>query len=164
MTTAIPEGFDFVLDADETYEPKKLPRGIVKMGGRDYEVRCPKDSLPMLLNRIRRDAEGENADAVDQEEIIRKLIAACFDPQDTEDIVERIVSPYDHQLSVAFLVDTVKRVYEKYESVMDEQYEELGIQNPLKQPQDHKKPAARKTTSRKPAAKKAAPRRAAARG
>lgn len=152
---AAPE-FDFYLDADEAYEPAQLPSGKVKMGGKEYVVRCPKDSLPMLLGRIQTRVDEAESPAV-QEEIITNLVAACFEPEDTADIVERVVDPHDRVLSIAFLVDTVKRVYEQYAPFLDKNYEELGIENPVKQPQD------RKPSSKKPrAAKAAAPAKKAA--
>lgn len=153
--------FDFYIDADDAYEPIKMPQGVVKMGGREYQVRCPKDSLPMLLQRIQAKAEaGEGG----EEEVIGQLIAACFEQEDTEDILERIVDPHDRVLSVAFLMDTVRRVYEQYAPLLDKGYEELGIENPVKQPQDRKpsskKPGAKKAVAKKAVAKKAPARRA----
>ncbi|MEV6400566.1 hypothetical protein AB0M39_38295 [Streptomyces sp. NPDC051907] len=160
--------FDFYLDADDEYQPEQLPTGVVKMGGKEYVVRCPKDSLPMLLGRIQARAQ-EAEDPALQEEVITQLVAACFDPDDTADIVERVISPYDRHLSIAFLVDTVQRVYKQYAPLLDKGYEELGIENPIKQPEDRKpsskKPGARKAVAKKTtaAAKKTAAKRTAAR-
>lgn len=147
--------FDFYIDADDAYEPEQLPTGVVKMGGKEYTVRCPKDSLPMLLGRIQNKAR-DTEDLAVQEEMISQLVAACFGPEDAEEIVERIVSPYEHAFSLAFLMDTVQRVYKQYEPLLDKNYEELGMENPVKQPGD------RKPSSKKPGAKKAAPRKATA--
>ncbi|MFE2934958.1 hypothetical protein [Streptomyces sp. NPDC059278] len=156
--------FDFYIDADDEYQPKQLPKGVVKMGGKKYPVRCPKDSIPMLLGRIQNKAHDEEDLSV-QEEMISQLVAACFEPEDAEEIVERIISPYEHSFSVAFLMDTVQRVYKQYEPLLDKDYEELGMENPVKQPGDRKpsskKPGAKKAVPRKAAAAKAAPRRAA---
>jgi hypothetical protein len=170
-TTATPPVFDFYLDADDQYQPKQLPTGTVKMGGKEYTVHCPKDSLPMLLGRI--DAQARAAkEPAEQEEIIRSLVAACFDPDDATDIINRVVSPYERLFSVAFLVDVVQKVYQQYGPLLDAEYAELGIENPVKQPTD--RPASSKTgrpagraagkktaTAKKAAAAKTAARRAA---
>lgn len=165
---AAPKNLDFYLDADDAYKPLDLPTGIVKMGGKEYTVRCPKDSLPMLLSRIESQAQQEGQDLAIQEELISKLVAACFEPDDTAEIVERVISPYDRTLSIAFLVDTVQRVYKQYAPYLDAAYDELGLENPVKQPQDRKtskKPGARKAVAAKktaaPAKRTRAPRRTA---
>jgi len=143
---------DFYIDADDAYEPKKLPTGVVKMGGQEYTVRCPKDSLPILLGRIEQRARDAR-DIAAQEEIIRQLLAACFEPDDVPAIMERVISPYERGLSIAFLVDTVQRVYEKYAPFLDKEYEELGVENPMKKPTDRlpssKKPSRRKAVAAK---------------
>lgn len=142
------EQFDFYLDADDEYTPQHLPTGRVKMGGQEYTVRCPKDSLPMLLGRIQAQAQ-EAEDTGLQEDVIVQLVSACFEQEDVADIIERIVSPHDRQFTIAFLLDTVQRVYAKYAPLLEKGYEELGIENPIKQPEDHK------ASSKKPGAKKA---------
>lgn len=161
---------DFYLDADDSYAPRKLPQGIVKMGGVEYSVRCPKDSLPIMLGRIERRAH-ESKDPAEQEEIIRRLLEACFEEKDVPEILERVISPQERSFSIAFLVDTVQRVYQQYAAVLDEQYEELGVKNPVKQPADRlpssrkqrpkalpsaKKTAAKKTARKTPAKKTSA--------
>lgn len=155
MAEAAPSELDFYIDADDAYEPRRLPTGVVKMGGTKYMVRCPKDSLPILLGRIERRAK-EAPDAAAQEEIITQLLSACFEQEDVPKIVERVISPYERQLSIAFLVDTVQRVYQKYAPFLDREYEELGIENPVKQPQD-RLPSSKKPKRPKAVAAKKAP-------
>jgi hypothetical protein len=150
---------DFYIDADDAYTPAAMPKGVVKMGGVEYSVRCPKDSLPMLLGRIEAQAE-ELKTAAAYEDVVRQVAAAVFEPEDTDSILERVIDPAERLLSVAFLIDTVRRVYEAYGPYMDKAYEELGLENPVKkagakQPQDRQ-------TSRKPGAKKAAARKTTA--
>lgn len=159
------KALDFYLDADDTYEAREMPTGIVKMGGKEYTVRCPKDSLPMLLNRLGTEV-GKAEDLGAQEELIRQLVAASFEPDDVDEILARVVSPYERTLTVAFLVDTVQRVYEAYAPMLNEGYEEMGVESPLKKkPQDRqtsRKPGTRKAVAaKKTAAKKTAGRRAA---
>jgi hypothetical protein len=156
---------DFYIDADDAYTPAAMPKGVVKMGGNEYEVRCPKDSLPMLIGRIEAKAEELKTPAA-YEDVVRQMASAVFEPDDVELILERVIDPAERGLSVAFLIDTVRRVYEAYGPYMDKAYEELGLENPVKKtgprkPQDRQatsKPAAKKTTSRKPAARKTAAR------
>lgn len=143
---------DFFIDADDAYTPAELPQGVVLMGGKQYPVRCPKDSLPMLLGRIEEQAKDIKEIAA-YEDIVRNLAAAVFTKEDTDEILERVVSPYEERVSVAFLISTVRKVYEAYAPYLDQGYEELGLENPVKQPQD------RKPSSKKPGAKKAAPAR-----
>lgn len=145
---------DFYIDADDAYTPAQMPQGVVKMGGTEYAVRCPKDSLPILLGRIEERA-AELKTAAAYEDVVRQLTAAVFEPEDVDAILERVVDPAERQLSVAFLIDTVRRVYEAYGPYLDKAYEELGLENPVKktgprQPTDRQ-------PSRKTAAKKAAP-------
>jgi hypothetical protein len=153
-----PDALEFYIDADDAYTPAEMPTGVVKMGGQEYTVRCPKDSLPMLIGRIEAQAQDLKTAAA-YEGVVRQLAAAVFEPDDVEAILERVIDPAERQLSVAFLMDTVRRVYEAYGPYLDKAYEELGLENPVKktgprQPQDRQ-------TSRKPGAKKAAPKRAA---
>jgi hypothetical protein len=150
---AQPAALDFYIDADDAYTPAEMPQGVVKMGGVEYSVRCPKDSLPMLLGRIEARAE-ELKTAAAYEDVVRQLAAAVFEPEDVDAILERVVDPAERQLSVAFLIDTVRRVYEAYGPHLDKAYEELGLENPVKKT-GPKQPTDRKT-SRKPGAKKAA--------
>lgn len=145
---------EFYIDADDAYTPAQLPNGAVKMGGQDYAVRCPKDSLPMLLGRIEAKA-GELKTAAAYEDVVRQLASAVFEPEDVEAILERVIDPAERQLSVAFLMDTVRRVYEAYGPYLDKAYEEMGLENPVKKT-GPKQPTDR-PTSRKPGARKAAP-------
>lgn len=151
---------DFYIDADDAYTPAAMPNGVVKMGGTEYSVRCPKDSLPMLLGRIEAKAD-ELKTAAAYEGVVRQLASAVFEPDDVTAILERVIDPAERQLSVAFLMDTVRRVYEAYGPHLDRAYEELGLENPVKKT-GPKQPADRKT-SKKPGARKAAPRKTAAR-
>lgn len=154
-----PEPLDFYLDVDDTYEPEQLPTGTVKMGGTEYRVHCPKDSLPMLLSRIQNRTTAGELPLEEQERLIRDLVAAVFEPDDADHIMERVISPYEPTFSIAFLVHTVERVYHAYAPLMDEQYEELGMQNPVKKPQDRLPPASKKQNQPKtaPARKTKAP-------
>ena len=149
------DALEFYIDADDAYTPQEMPKGTVKMGGVDYPVRCPKDSLPMLIGRIEAKA-AELKTAAAYEDVIRQLAAAVFEEADVEAILERIVDPSERQLSVAFLMDTVRRVYEAYGPHLDKAYEELGLENPVKKT-GPKAPQDRKPSSRKPPARKAAP-------
>ncbi|MFC4328376.1 hypothetical protein ACFPC0_11110 [Streptomyces andamanensis] len=157
----VAEALDFYIDADDAYTPAKLPQGAVKMGGEKYPVRCPKDSLPILLGRIESRAP-EIKSAEGYEDVIRQICAAVFTSEDTEKIIERIISPYEEKLSIAFLLDTVRRVYEKYGPYLDQAYEELGLENPTKQPTDRKAPTSKRAAAKKVPAKKASSRKPAA--
>ena len=149
-----PDALTFYIDADDAYTPAEMPQGVVKMGGVEYSVRCPKDSLPMLLGRIEAQA-AELKTAAAYEDVVRQLAAAVFEPDDVEAILERVVDQNERTLSVAFLMDTVRRVYEAYGPHLDKAYEELGLENPVKKT-GPKTPQDRKPSSRKPPAKKAA--------
>lgn len=153
------EDLTFYIDADDAYTPQEMPTGVVKMGGQEYPVRCPKDSLPMLIGRIEEQA-SELKTAAAYEDVVRQLAAAVFDSDDVEAILERVVDQSERQLSVAFLMDTVRRVYEAYGPYLDKAYEELGLENPVKKTGAPKQPQDRKPSS-KPAAKKATPARKA---
>lgn len=155
-----PDDLTFYIDADDAYEPAAMPTGVVKMGGQEYKVRCPKDSLPMLIGRIEAQAADLKTPAA-YEGVVRQLAAATFEPEDVELILERVIDPAEHQLSVAFLMDTVRRVYEAYGPYLDKAYEELGLENPVKKT-GPKQPQDRKPSSRKAPAKKAAKKTAAA--
>lgn len=156
---------DFFIDADDEYTPADMPKGSVKMGGATYPVRCPKDSLPMLLGRIEEQAK-EIKEPSQYEDIVRKLASAVFSAEDTDEILERVVDPAEGALSVAFLMSTVRRVYQAYEPYLNQSYEELGLENPVKQPQDRKpsskKPGAKKVARKAPAKKTTAARKTAA--
>lgn len=149
-----PDALEFYIDADDAYEPAAMPSGVVKMGGTEYSVRCPKDSLPMLIGRIEAQA-SELKTAAAYEDVVRQLASAVFESDDVETILERVVDPTEQALSVAFLMDTVRRVYEAYGPYLDKAYEELGLENPVKKT-GVKAPQDRKPSSRKPPAKKAA--------
>lgn len=149
-----PDALEFYIDADDAYTPAEMPSGVVKMGGQEYKVRCPKDSLPMLLGRIEAQAE-ELKTAAAYEDVVRKLAAAVFEPEDVEAILERVVDQGERLMSVAFLMDTVRRVYEAYGPYLDKAYEELGLENPVKKTGGPKQPQDRKPSSKKPPARKA---------
>lgn len=146
---------DFFIDVDDSYNPRELPEGRVRMGGKEYRVRCPKDSLPILLRRYEKDAEGK------EEEIMRTVLASAFDPDDVQEIMERVLDPYERIIGVKFVMHTVQEVYKAYEPMMDEDYQEMGLENPMKLG-GAKKPQDRLPSSKKQRPKAAPKKRAAA--
>lgn len=165
--------FDFVIDQDDAYAPEELPSGAVRMDGRMYPVRCPKDSLSVFLARLqRRAAESEDPQA--EEDLIRELLLSTFMEEDVEELLERVLDQRDRMFTLAFLMDTVRRVQREYEPYLTKQFEAMGLENPMSEdagqqrqvvggPTRQPLPPAQRSTSRKPAAKKTATKKTTAR-
>lgn len=152
---------DFVINADDGYEPEDLPPIKVDMDGVLYTAYCPKDSLPMTLARLKARMEKDNQDLAVHEEMVSRLLHAVFDKADAEAILDRVVDLSERKITVRFVMHVVELVQNHYAPLLEAKYKEMGVDAPGRpQPQDRlPKASARRTSPR--AAKATARRRAA---
>lgn len=159
---------EFILDADTGYDVDELPPVPIRVDGTVYEARCPKDSLPVLMARLQ-DRETLEKDLGRAEHLVRQVLLAIFSEEDADELMERLLDMAERRVTLAYVIHIVQMVAAHYETDLEAQYEEMGMNNPLA-PQEvpanrqarralDKAPAAARKPARKTAARKATAKR-----
>lgn len=159
---------EFILDADTGYDVDELPPVNIRVDGTVYEARCPKDSLPVLMARLQ-DRETLEKDLSRAEHLVRQVLLAIFSEEDADELMERLLDMAERRVTLAYVIHIVQMVAAHYETDLEAQYEEMGMNNPLA-PQEvpanrqarralDKAPAAARKPARKTAARKATAKR-----
>ena len=159
---------EFVLDADTSYDREELPSVPVKVDGKVYIAHCPKDSLPVLMARLN-DAQQIKDDPSLPEHLVRQILLSVFDPDDADELIERLLDMAERKVTLAYVIHVVRLVANHYQDDLEAQYAEMGMDNPLaaqeapanrEQRRALAKAPAKKTAAKKTAAKKTAARKA----
>jgi len=153
---------EFVLDADTSYDREELPSVPVRIDGKVYTAHCPKDSLPVLMARLQ-DRDQIAEDPSMPEHLVSQILLSVFDPEDAEELMERLLDMGERKVTLAYVIHVVRLVANHYEADLEAQYSEMGMDNPLRggeAPRNREqrralaKAPAKKTTAKKTAAKK----------
>lgn len=158
---------EFVLDADTSYDRQELPPVPVRIDGKVYTAHCPKDSLPVLMARLQ-DREQIADDPTMPEHLVSQILLSVFDKDDADELMERLLDMGERKVTLAYVIHVVRLVANHYEADLEQQYTEMGMDNPLRaapapanreerralakapaKKQAAKKTAAKKTTARK---------------
>lgn len=160
---------DFVLDADTGYDREELPSIRVRMDGVEYTAHCPKDSLPVLMARLQ-DAEAIKDDPALPERLVHQILLSIFDRDDAAEVLDRLLDMGERKITLAYVIHVVRMVADHYQTDLEAQYAEMGMDNPLRAPEPEPanreqrralaKAPAKKTTAKKTAAKKTTARKA----
>jgi hypothetical protein len=152
---------DFVLDADTGYDRNELPTVPIRVDGKVYTAHCPKDSLPVLMARLN-DAEQIKADPGMPEHLVSQILLSIFDQDDADELMARLLDMGERKVTLAYVIHVVRLVADHYETDLEAQYAEMGVDNPLRREEvpanraaRRAKPAAKKTAAKKTAARKA---------
>lgn len=156
---------EFILDADTGYDPQELPPVPVRVDGKVYQARCPKDSLPVLMARLQ-NSEDIAQNLGQAEHLVHQILLSIFDDDDARELMDRLLDMSERRVTLAYVIHVVNLVAGHYETDLNAQYDEMGMSNPLApaevEPANREqRRALTKAPARKTAAKKAAPARKA---
>lgn len=152
---------DFVLDADTGYDRSELPTVPIKVDGTLYTAHCPKDSLPVLMARLN-NAEQIKDDPGLPEHLVHQILLSIFDQEDADELMERLLDMAEKKVTLAYVIHVVRLVADHYETDLEQQYAEMGVDNPLRKEAAPANRAARraKAPAKKAVAKKTTPKKA----
>jgi hypothetical protein len=159
---------EFMLDADTSYDREELPSVPIKVDGTVYDAHCPKDSLPVLMARLQSRDQIANDPGL-PEHLVHQILLSIFNEDDAKELLDRLLDMAERKVTLAYVIHVVRLVADHYEKDLEEQYADMGMDNPLRgepEPANRAerraltKAPAKKTAAKKTAAKKtAAPRR-----
>lgn len=155
---------EFILDADTGYDPQELPPVSIRIDGKVYQARCPKDSLPVLMARLQ-NTDQLKKDLSGAETLVHQILLSIFDEEDAQELMDRLLDMAEKKVTLAYVIHVVGKVAEHYETDLEAQYTEMGMSNPLAVQQEPANREERRALAKAPArtAKKAAaPRKAVA--
>jgi len=150
---------DFVLDADTGYDRNELPTVPIRVDGKVYTAHCPKDSLPVLMARLN-DAEQIKADPGMPEHLVSQILLSIFDQDDADELMTRLLDMGERKVTLAYVIHVVRLVADHYETDLEAQYAEMGVDNPLRREEVPANRQARRAKKAATAAKKTAARKA----
>jgi hypothetical protein len=121
---------EFVLDADTGYDRDELPPVPIRVDGKVYEAHCPKDSLPVLMARLQNREQIEEDPGM-PEHLVRQILLSIFEEADAEELMDRLLDMAERKVTLAYVIHVVRLVADHYETDLEQQYSEMGMNNPL---------------------------------
>jgi hypothetical protein len=65
------------------------------------------------------------------EHLVRQILLSIFEEADAEELMDRLLDMAERKVTLAYVIHVVRLVADHYETDLEQQYSEMGMNNPL---------------------------------